>query len=60
MSLISGTARNGTWRTSVTTGTGWDQGDMPYYVVANDARGNSRQLPASTPHPIVKVQACIL
>jgi hypothetical protein len=56
---VSGTTSSGTWQTSITTGTGWDGGSMPYYVVATDSRGNSRYLPTGAPYPSVDVTFCI-
>jgi hypothetical protein len=59
MSLVSGTTTSGIWRTTVTSGTGWESGSLSYYVVGTDTRGNSRQLPAGAPYPSVPVTFCI-
>ena len=58
MSLVLGSRT--TYRATITTASGWGFGDMPYYVIATDTRGNVRQLPAAAPFPTITVSACIL
>jgi hypothetical protein len=58
MTLFSGTIFNGVWRTTVTGGTGWTSGNMPFYATDYDTNGNLRIYP-TTNYPSVTVNFCV-